>query len=143
MLMSRVAAMCVVAALFGCASSHVLVGQARPAISPDQVKIYLRPPAKFEEVAILEATSRSSCSFGSQGKVNAVVQRLKAEAASLGANGILFQGTHHESAGSVSYGGATTMPMPIGGGANTTGYGISTAATYKAGSGIAIFVDQE
>jgi len=33
--------------LAGCATSHVMVGNARPAISPSQVKIYLHPPEKY------------------------------------------------------------------------------------------------
>jgi hypothetical protein len=35
----KAAGLLVVLALFGCVSSHVMTGQARPPIAPDQVKI--------------------------------------------------------------------------------------------------------
>jgi hypothetical protein len=54
--------------LAACASSHILVGKARPAISPEQVQIYVQPPAHFEQVAILEASSQGSFAFTSQQK---------------------------------------------------------------------------
>jgi hypothetical protein len=30
----------------GCVTSHVIVGKVRPPISPDQVQLYLHPPAR-------------------------------------------------------------------------------------------------
>jgi hypothetical protein len=68
-----------VVALSGCATSHVMVGQARPAISPDQVQIYLHPPAgRYDEIALLDTSSKGSFSITAQGKTNAVIERLKA-----------------------------------------------------------------
>jgi hypothetical protein len=90
------------AALSGCATSHVMVGQARPPISPDQVQIYLHPPAgKYLEIALLDTSSRSSFAITAQGKTNVVMNRLKAEAAKLGANGILLEGVGDQAGGSV------------------------------------------
>src|SRR6266403_2494994 len=93
--------------LAGCATSHVMVGNARPAISPGQVKIYLHPPEKYEEIAILDTSSQGSFSFTQQGKMDSVVERLKAEAAKLGANGILLESTGDRYGGSVSTGAGT------------------------------------
>lgn len=125
----------------GCASSHVLVGTARPAISPDQVKIYFRPPAKFEEIATLQSSSRASLAITDQGKTNKVIERLKKEAAKLGANGILLQGIGDQQTGSAgtSFGTATF------GGSTGFGIGIGTSAAImqKAGSGLAIYVTEE
>jgi hypothetical protein len=56
--------------LGGCASSHVMIGEARPPISPDQVKLYLHPPEKYEEIAIIDASSRRSIAFTDQQKIN-------------------------------------------------------------------------
>src|SRR5581483_11364981 len=70
-------------AALSCASSHVLVGTPRAPISPDQVKLYLHPPTKYEEIAVLEASSKSSWAVTDQGKTNKVIERLKAEAAKL------------------------------------------------------------
>src|SRR5579872_5082282 len=88
----RAAVVSLVVGLSGCAASHVLVGTPRPPTTPDQVKLYLRPPAKFEQIALLDASSRGSLTFTSQGKTDKAIERLKKEAAKLGANGILLQG---------------------------------------------------
>lgn len=114
-----------------CASSHVLVGKARPAISPEAVKVYGSPPAKYEQVAFLEASSKGSFALGDQGKMNKVIVRLKEEAAALGANGILLSGMGSESTGAVI--------MPIAG----TGMFMAPSAMHKNGQGVAIFVTQE
>jgi hypothetical protein len=124
--------------LVGCVSSHVLVGTPRPPISPDQVKVYLHPPAKYEEIAILESSSRASWSFTSQGKTDKVIERLKAEAAKLGANGVLLQGIGDQQAGSIGTGfGSGTAS---GNSAFGLGFGSSAAVYQKAGNGMAIYV---
>lgn len=123
-----------------CASSHVVVGNTRPPISPDQVKVYLHPPAKYEEVAILDASSKNSFAVGSQGKMNKVIERLKAEAAALGANGILLQGTADEYVGSVNT--ASGSATVVGNRAYGTGVGVSTPIMQKEGSGLAIYVTE-
>lgn len=127
--------------LSGCVSSAVVVGKVRPAIKPEKVKIYLHPPKKYEDVALIESSSKNSFAFSSQGKMDVVVERLKEEAAKLGANGILLQGTGNEYGGSVStsYGSATAS----GGTAYGTGVGTSASVMHKAGNGIAIFVEDE
>lgn len=87
-----IAGLLAAAALSGCASSHILVGQARPSISPAQVRIYLDPPPRFEKVAVLNANSSASWAVTNQGKTNKVIERMKQEAADLGANGVLLAG---------------------------------------------------
>ena len=128
-------------ALMACASSSVVVGTQRAPITPEEVKVYLRAPAKFEEVAILEASSRNSVAFSSQGKMNKVVERLKIEAAKLGANGILLTGTGSEYGGSVITASATATSS--GNNAYGSGFGTSVAVFHKAGTAIAIFVTEE
>lgn len=127
----------IVALLAGCASSHVLVGKARPPIYPDQVKLYLRPPAKFEEIALLEASSKASWAITQQGKMNKAIERLKEEAAQLGANGVILQGSGTEYVGSVNTGTATAT------GNTAYGTGVSVPVMHKAASGVAIFVIEE
>lgn len=124
--------------LGGCASSHVMVGEARPPISPDQVKLYLHPPEKYEEIAIIDASSRRSIVFTDQQKMNKVIARLKEEAAKVGANGILIQGTGDEQAGEVSTGAGTATAS--GHSAYGTGIGVSAGRIMKTGQGIAIYV---
>lgn len=120
--------------IFGCSnSSHIVVGQTRTAISPDQVKLYTKPPANYEEIAIIDASSKSSWAITDQGKIEKAIERLKIEAASLGANGILIgvSGTGDLSTGSV---GVAT------GGYGNTAYGVSGNAMHKTAKGMAIYV---
>ena len=119
--------------LQGCASSSVLVGKARPAISPDKVKLYLTPPAKYEEVALLEASGEYSWAFTNQSQMNAVIDLLKEEAAKLGANGILIRTTGEGSSG---YAGSVV-------GTGKSAVFVGSSAMYKSGTGIAIFVITE
>ena len=124
----------------GCAaSSHVLVGTARPPISPDQVKIYLHAPAKYEEVAVIDASSRGGePAFTEQQKMNRVIDRLKNQAAKLGANGVLLEGAGDQYAGSVGTGVGTATAT--GNSAYGTGFGVSAGIFIKSGKGLAIYV---
>ena len=126
-------------ALCGCATSHVMVGQARPPISPDLVKIYFRAPeTKYEEIALLDTSSKGGFGFTAQGKTDVVINRLKEDAAKLGANGILLQGVGDQAGGSISsgFGQATAS----GNHAFASGIGFSGNVIHKTGSGVAIYV---
>lgn len=136
----RILLLGVVAALAGCVSSHVMIGQARPPIAPEQVKIYWHPPAKYDEIAMLDTSSHHSFSITAQGKTDVVIQRLKEEAAKLGANGVLLEGIGNQSAGSVSTGYA--QGTAVGNSAYSSGVGISGNVMIKTGSGMAIYVAQ-
>jgi hypothetical protein len=125
--------------LSACVTSHVIVGKVRPPISPDQVQLYLHPPGtKYEEVALLESSSRHSFSFTAQGKTNAVIERLKEDAAKLGANGILLDGVGDKATGSVG----TGIGSATGAGNSTIGVGFSSSGTVfvKSGTGLAIYL---
>lgn len=132
----KLLALCVISgALAACASSHVIVGKTRAPIQPDQVRVYLQPPAKYETVALLEANDMGANGFSQQSRVNKVMKRLKKEAADLGANGIVLQGMGSEYAGSVGSGFAS------GNGGFATGMGFSAAQMRKVGQATAIYVD--
>lgn len=125
--------------LAACVTSHVIVGKVRPPISPDQVQLYLHPPGTpYEEVALLESSSKNSFSFTAQGKTNAVIMRMKEDAAKLGANGILLDGVGDKAAGSVGTGFGTAT----GAGHSVVGVGFGTSGTVfvKSGKGLAIYV---
>lgn len=121
--------------LAACATtSHVITGKTRPSIDPSQVRIYSTAPPKYEEIAVINATSRSSFSFGAQNKMDTVIERLKKEAALLGANGVLLQATGSEGGGGVGVGVGTGT----GGGFISTG--IFSSSEHKTGRGLAIHV---
>lgn len=118
-----------------------MIGNARPAISPDAVQIYTRPPnAPYEEIARLDSSSQMSFAFTAQGKTDAVIKRLKEEAAKLGANGVLLEGIGDQPSGSVGTGGGSTSYS--GGGFVGGGIGINAGLNRKVGGGVAIYVKQ-
>lgn len=127
--------------LAGCAStSHVITGKPRPAIDPAQVTLYNVAPAEYEEIAVIDASSQMSLAFGEQNKMDAVIARLKKEAASLGANGVLLQDTGSGGAGGVSTGVGVGTGTGVGGGGVGIGTGISLSSPSKTGRGLAIYV---
>ena len=118
-------------------SSHVLIGAARPPISAGSVRVYHQPPPKYEEIATISATSQGSLALTSQQNMDKAVQRLKEEAARLGANGVLLQGVQDVQSGSIGAGGGASY-----GPNSATGVGVggSFAITSKAVQGLAIYV---
>jgi hypothetical protein len=125
----------------GCVSSQaVVIGHARPAISAEQVQIYLEPPeSKYDEIANLSASSRGSFSITAAAKMDKVVARLKIEAAKLGANGILLHGVGDQAGGSVGAGISTETNSPHS--PYGLGFGASAFFFQKTGDGVAIFVE--
>lgn len=121
-------------------STHVLVGQARPPISPDQVKIYSHPPTYYQEIAVLDASSHSAFGTGGQKTIDKVIERLKIEAAKLGANGVILEGFSESQSGSIgtgvgssSYAGNSAVGVGVGG---------SLGVYKKTGHGDAIYVPE-
>lgn len=131
------------ALLGGCAgSSSRLVAPARPAINPAEVRIYQSPPRRYEEIAVLDATSGAKFFHGSpQGEADAL-QRLKEEAAKVGANGVMVTLAGDRSSGALGVG--------VGGGGISGGRGSFVAGggsvsggapiVQNAAQGIAIYV---
>jgi hypothetical protein len=82
----------------------VLVGTARPPIAPSLVTVYSQAPQQFEEIAVLSASAKSMFNAGGQRGTDKVVERLKMEAAQLGANGIILEGFDQTQSGSFGTG---------------------------------------
>lgn len=138
---NRLSGVLLMAVLSGCASSHVeIVGRTRPAISADLVRIYLQPPdSKYEEIANLTASSAGSFRVTAGGKMDAVVERLKREAAKLGANAILLHGVGDQSGRVVGAGVSTEWDSghsPYG-----LGFGVFAVFRHKSGDGVAMYVE--
>jgi hypothetical protein len=128
--------------LAACApSSHILVGTVRPPIPPSEVKVYLKPPPSFQEIAILNASANSMFGTGGQGSVDKVIQRLKEQAAKLGANGIILEGMSDRETGSLGGGSGSTSYSSNS--AVGVGVGGSLGIFKKTGQGRAIFVPPE
>jgi hypothetical protein len=126
----------------GCTStSHVMVGKKRPPISPVAVKVYWDPPAEYEKIAILDSSSEWSFKLTQQGQMNAVIERLKKEAAKLGANGVLLQDvdTRYIRTGTLASGTAEFADTPR----PEYGSSFEGSAPVKVARGIAIHVKKE
>jgi hypothetical protein len=91
--------------LAGCASSSSrLIAPARPAINPAEVRIYRTPPRHYQEIAVLDATSAARLFHGTLQGENEALQRLKEEAARVGANGVLLTLVGDRSRGAIGVG---------------------------------------
>jgi hypothetical protein len=128
-------------ALIGAAcapSSHILTGTPRPPISPAEVKIYSTPPPQYQEIALLDASASSAFGPGGQKTVDKLIERLKIQAAQLGANGVILgdvadrqTGSLGTGVGSDSYSRNSAVGVGVGG---------SLGLYKKTGKGTAIFV---
>ena len=98
----------------------------------------MRIKGKIEEIAILNASSKSVFNAGGQRTTDKVIERLKVEAAGLGANGVLLEGFDQTQTGSIgsgvgsdSYSSHSSVGVGVGG----------SVGIYKTtGKGRAIFV---
>jgi hypothetical protein len=108
-----------------CASgSAIVTGNTRAAIAPEQVLIYLEPPADFEVIGLVSA--KSDAGWTEQKSLDYAIKELKKQAAKLGANGVLLGST-----------GEATSTIIVGQG---TGYVYGVPVTAKTVQGRAIFV---
>ncbi len=133
-----------IASIAGCTimdGNTIVTGNARPAISPDEVRIYRTAPDNFEEIAIVYASAGHDFKKDSA-LMNEALQRLKEEAAKVGANGIILTVIDERDAPSVttSYGSATATGT--GGSAYATGNATSVnrGDAYTRLNGIAVYV---
>jgi hypothetical protein len=88
----------------GCATRPIIVGQVRPPISPEAVRVYRAPPRHFERIAIINSSAGSTWIFPDRLSMELGISRLREQAAALGANGILLERVYDVSAGGLAIG---------------------------------------
>ena len=100
--------------------SYILINEKKTPTNPSDVKIYADFPLKYQKIAIIEASSDfalkdPSFDFTHQRKTDKALERLKNEAALLGANGIVIQGLSTQIKHNVTAtdDGATTTTVKI------------------------------
>lgn len=120
--------------LSGCMTSHVMLGDAREPISPKSVRIYATPPTEYQEVAMIQSSSKASWAVTEQQKLNKALSRMKKQAAGLGANGLLITGIGESNVGGVHQGYS---------GAASYGTGFTTSIQHKSGQALAIWVPRQ
>jgi hypothetical protein len=95
-----------------CASgSAIITGNTRPVIAPEEVNIYLDPPAAFETIGLVSASSDAG--WTEQGSVNYAIAELKKQAAKLGANGVLIVSSGETTTTVVSTSGTNVYSIPV------------------------------
>jgi hypothetical protein len=78
--------------LVGCASSsQIVTGMPRTAIAASAVRVYTQAPANFEEIAQFSASRRSVSAADGERAIQKMIVTMRAEAAQLGANGLLLE----------------------------------------------------
>ena len=133
--MRWLSAMCLVFLCCACSTtSRQIVGQKRPPVDVSQVQIYHTKPAEYEQIAFIQASSKHSLAFSDEAMREVIIERLKQEAAALGANGVLIE--HSEELVSGSVGTATGMSGSHLG----VGIGLSLPITNQLTHAVAIYV---
>src|SRR5215471_3444005 len=89
----------------GCATPPIIVGQPRPPISPEAVRVYQVPPRHFQRIAIIDSPAGTSWIFPDRPSMELGISRLQEQAAALGANGILPQRVYDVPVGGLAIGG--------------------------------------
>jgi hypothetical protein len=80
----------------GC-SSHVVPSTGpKPPTDPSQVVLYDKEPSKYEQIGRVEVPVGGDVRFDERGDASPGFEKLKAAAAAVGANGLLFQTTSGE-----------------------------------------------
>lgn len=69
-------------------SSAIMLGKARPPQKVEDVKVFIRPPEKFESIALVTAFSNAAVSR--DGSREKVIEELRRKAGVLGANGVIL-----------------------------------------------------
>ncbi|HEX7052010.1 MAG TPA: hypothetical protein VF188_17510 [Longimicrobiales bacterium] len=96
-----------------CASgSAIVTGTPRDPIPPEQVVLYLEPPAEYEVIGLVYASTDAG--WTQQQKVDAAIKELKKQAAKLGANGVLLESVDETSGTLVAgHGTGFNYAMPV------------------------------
>src|SRR5437764_6069370 len=112
-----------------CGSTNtIMVGQARPATTPDAVRVYETPPRRFERIAIINSSSGPTWIVTTRGQMDDAIAKLREEAAKVGANGVLIEATGTSSSGNLGIGvggfgvgGGRHSGYAVGGGGDVGG----------------------
>lgn len=138
----RLPILLVAAVLAGCAITNetaLVTGRVRPAVYPDEVRLYTSPPKKYEEIAIITADAAHDF-MQKQALLETAVLNAKKKAAQLGANGILLD----EAGDFVTGSSGVFIAQPAGRRSRTAiGTGSFNTRTGKQLSGRAIYVIED
>jgi hypothetical protein len=121
----------------------IVTGNTRTPTSPDEVRLYRTAPDSFEEIAIVSASAGHDFQKSSS-LMNAAIERLKEEAAKVGANGIILTEINERDAPSVTISYGSSTATGTGGSAYATGSGTSVnrGDAYTRLNGVAVYISE-
>ena len=117
----------------------IMMGKARPPISPDKVQVYWKAPRKYDVIAIITKGS-GSWMFADSSQVDNAIAKIKVEAAKVGANGIILTAIENDSSGggvSIGVGGFGFPGHHVGVGGDTS---VSAPIMHKTVQAEAVYV---
>jgi len=119
----------------------IVIGEARSPISPSQVRLYRTAPASFEEIAIVSSSAGHDFQKSSS-LMNAAIERIKKEAAKVGANGVILTVIKERDAPVVVTSYGTAVATGTGGSATAAGTATSVnrGDAYTRLKGVAVYV---
>jgi hypothetical protein len=139
--MRSIAGASMLIAAAACAPTQVLTGAARAPIPESDVVVYAAAPPHFEQIALLCATSKTMFHTGGQKSIDKLVRRLSAQAAKLGANGIVLDDVSDEQ--SMSLGTGVGSQSYTHNADISLGFGALFSVYQKTGNARAIYVPPE
>ena len=121
----------------------IVTGNTRAAISPEDVRLYRSAPDSFEEIAIVSASAGHDFKKSSS-LMNSAIDRLKEEAAKIGANGVILTEINERDAPSVTTNYGSAIATGTGGSVFATGNSTSVnrGDAYTRIKGVAVYVSQ-
>jgi len=121
----------------------IVTGNTRSAIPANEVRLYRTAPSKFEEIAIVFSSAGHDFKKASS-LMNEAIQRLKEEAAKVGANGVILTKINERDAPVVT----TTFGSATATGTDGSVYATGNATSVNRGdaytrlNGVAIYVSE-
>src|SRR5205814_10536588 len=100
------AALAAACLICGCATRPIVVGQVRPPINPEAVRVYRAPPRHFERIAIIDSPAGTSWIFPDRPSLELGISCLREQAAARGGSGIIQERGCDASAGGLAIRGS-------------------------------------
>jgi hypothetical protein len=123
--------------------NSIVTGNTRVPISPSEVRLYRTAPDNFEEIAIVSSSAGHDFQKSSS-LMDAAIERIKQEAAKVGANGVILTEIKERDAPTVTTSYGQAFASGTGGSAYATGTATSVnrGDAYTRLRGVAVYVKQ-
>ena len=100
--------------------NSIVTGNTRAPISPGEVRLYRTAPDNFEEIAIVSSSAGHDFQKSSS-LMNSAIERIKQEAAKVGANGVILTEIKERDAPTITTSYGHAIASGTGGSAYATG----------------------